>query len=69
MSSKSIDKKFVKIDEYKDEENFDLKHIIIPFSLVFLKDEKFIYEGCEKIPFNKRDSLYQEILLNEFRDY
>ena len=69
MSSKSIDKKFVKIDEYKDEEFFDLKRVIIPFSLVFLKVGKFIYDGSEKIPFSRRDPLYKKILLNEFRDY
>ena len=66
MSSKSIDKKFVKIDEFKDEEYFDLKCVIIPLSLVFLKTEQFIYDGTEKIPFSKRDPLYKKILNNEF---
>jgi len=66
MSSKSLDKKFVEIDEFKDEEYFDLKRVIVPFSLVFLKDEQFIYDGTEKIPFSKRDPLYKKILNNEF---
>ncbi len=66
MSSKSIDKKIVEIDEFKDEEYFDLKRVMVPFSLVFLKDEQFIYDGKEKIPFSKRDPLYKKILNNEF---
>lgn len=66
MSSKSIDKKIVEIDEFKDEEYFDLKRVMVPFSLVFLKDEQFIYDGTEKIPFSKRDPLYKKILNNEF---
>jgi len=65
MSSKSLDKKSVKI-EFQEEEYFDLKHVVIPFSLVFLKNEKFIYDGSERIPFNKRDLLYKTILLQEF---
>ncbi len=68
MSSRSIKKKFVKI-EYKEEaEYFDLKRVVIPFSLFFPKDERFIYDGNEKIPFNKRDPLYKTILLQEFSD-
>lgn len=66
MSSKSIKKRFVEI-EY-EEEYFNLKRIIIPFSLFFLKDERFIYDGSEKIPFSKRDPLYKTILLHEFSD-
>jgi len=62
MSSKSLDKKFVKI-EFKEE---DLKRVVIPFSSVFLKNEKFIYDGSEKVPFSKRDPLYKTILLQEF---
>lgn len=65
MSSKSIEKKFVKI-EYEEEDHFDVKHCIIPFSLVFPKGEKFIYNGSEKMAFGKRDSLYQTIFLQEF---
>jgi hypothetical protein len=68
MSSRSIKKKFVKI-EYKEEaEYFDLKRVVIPFSLFFPKDEIFIYDGNEKIPFSKRDPLYKTILLREFSD-
>ncbi len=65
MSSKSITKRFVKI-EYKEEDVFNLKSVIIPFSLFFLKDERFTYDGREKMPFDKRDPLFKIILLQEF---
>ncbi len=65
MSSKSPEKKFVNVEIIEDD-NFDPKQVIIPFSLFFLKDEHFIYDGSEKIPFTKRDSLYQTIFLQEF---
>ena len=67
MSSKSIEKNFVEIEQ-KEEEYFDLKRVVIPFSLVFLKNEQFIYNGTEKIPFSKRDPLYKAIILHEFSD-
>ena len=67
MSSKSIEKKFVKI-AYKEKEDLDLKRIIIPFSYYFRKDERFIYDGSEKIPFSKRDPLFRTVLLQEFSD-
>ena len=65
MSSKAIKRKFVKI-EYEEEDNFDVKHISIPFSSFFPKKQKFIYDGSEKMPF--RDSLFKTILLQEFSD-
>jgi len=64
MSSKGIKKEFIEI-EY-EEEDLTLRRIIVPFSLFFLKDERFIYDGSEKIPFRKRDPLYKNILLHEF---
>lgn len=67
MSSKSVEKKFVKF-EYKEEDYLDLKHCIIPFSYFFRRKERFIYDGNEKIPFRKRDSLYKSIFLQEFKD-
>ena len=67
MSSKSIEKKFVKI-ENKEEDNFDVKNCVIPFSLVFPRAERFIYDGTEKMTFSKRDPLYQAIFLQEFVD-
>ena len=67
MSSKSIDKKFVKI-EYEEEDHFDVKHCIIPFSELFPKPEVFIYDGTEKMSFRKRESLFRTILLQEFCD-
>lgn len=66
MSSKSIKEGFVEI-EY-EEEDFNLKRVVIPFSLFFLKDEKYIYNGSEEIPFKERDPLYKTILLHEFTD-
>jgi len=65
MSSKSPGKRFVKI-EYKEEEDLDLKRVVIPFSYYFRKDERFIYDGSEKIPFSKRNASYRSILLQEF---
>jgi len=38
-------------------------NIVIPFKLMVRKD---IYEGNEKIPFQKRDPKFQAILRNEF---
>lgn len=67
MSSKSIDKKFVKV-VYKEEENLDLRSIVIPFSLFFLRHEKYIYDGSEKMLFSKRDPLFKSIFLQEFSD-
>ena len=67
MSSKSI-KKFVKIEYKEEEEFFDLKRVVTPFSLFFLKDERYIYDGSEKILFSRRDPLYKTILLQEFSD-
>lgn len=67
MSSKPIERKFVKI-EVKEEVNFDVKNCIIPFSLLFPKGERYIYDGSEKLPFSKRDPLYQTIFLQEFCD-
>lgn len=68
MSSKSIEKKFVKIEVIEDD-NFDLKHVIIPFPLFFLKDDRLIYDGSERMSFSKRDPLYQKNFLNEFSEF
>lgn len=67
MSSRSIKKNFGKIDD-KEEEYFDLKRVITPFSLFFLKNEEFIYDTGEKVPFSRRIPLYKSILLHEFDD-
>lgn len=66
MSSKSIEKKIIKIEYKEEDEYFDLKRVVTPFSLFFLKDERYIYDGSEKIPFNKRDPLYKTAFLHEF---
>ena len=67
MSSKSTDKKVIHI-EFETKESFEVKDIVIPYSLFFRKQEPFIYSGQERIPFEKRNPLYKSILLNEFRD-
>ena len=67
MSSKSVDKKYHEI-EYDIRESFQIKNLIIPFSLFFGNQESCIYSGEEKIPFKKRHPLYKVILLNEFRE-
>jgi hypothetical protein len=66
MSSKSIDKKVVHLD-IEITESFQVKDIIIPYSLFFRRQEPFIYSGQEKMPFEKRHPLYKSIMLNEFR--
>lgn len=67
LSSKAIERKFVRI-ECEEEERFDIKHISIPFSSFFRKEQKFIYDGSEKMPFIIRESLFKTILLQEFSD-
>ena len=46
-----------------------LSKIVIPFSEV-IRDSNIpdVYVGYEKIPFEKRDSLYQTIMRQEFAD-
>ena len=66
MSSKSIKRKFKNIiEENIPEEPVDVKELVIAFS-DFIKSKSFIYNGNEKIPFNKRHPIYQAILRNEF---
>ena len=67
MSSKSPEKKFVTID-YTEEDSFDIKRVVIPFSLFFPKREHLIYDGSEKIRFHKRDPLFKTILIQEFTE-
>ena len=67
MSSKSIDRKAVHLDD-EVKESFQVKDIVIPYSLFFRKQEPFIYSGQEKMTFEKRHPLYKTIMLNEFRE-
>lgn len=67
MSSRAIDKKYHEI-EYDIRESFQIKNLIIPFSLFFGNQDSYIYSGEEKIPFKKRHPLYKVILLNEFKE-
>ncbi|NVM34412.1 MAG: hypothetical protein HWN81_02375 [Candidatus Lokiarchaeota archaeon] len=66
MSSKTLDKKFEdNIEESIAKQPVNLKEFVIPFS-EFIRSEKYIYFGSEKIPFKERHPVYQVILRNEF---
>jgi len=68
MSSKALEKKIEEvIDEDDIKKPVNMKELVISFS-DFIKSKYFIYYGNEKIPFNKRHSIYQAILRNEFMD-
>ena len=67
----AIEKKITIFREIMDqfEKDFypDISAAVISFTNIGIKDEsKYIYDGHEKIPFNERDSTYQEIFINEF---
>jgi hypothetical protein len=66
MSSESIDKRFHDFI-LKKEVIFNIKDIVIPFTQIFPKNEEFIYNGSEKIPFKNRHPIYKAIFLNEFQ--
>ena len=68
MSSKIIEKKIHEI-KFEIQESFQVKNIIIPFSLFFMNREEYIYTGEERLPFNKKHPLYKTLLLNEFREW
>jgi len=65
MSSEIKKRKYQEPEE-PTEENFDVKTLILPFSLLPGKKEEFIYTGGEKIPFRERHPVYQELFLGEF---
>jgi len=45
----------------------DISHLIIPFSEFFKnKNDYFIYNGTEQIPFKEKDPEFIEIMENEF---
>ena len=48
------------------EEKFDVKALILPFSLMLGKKEEYIYTGGEKILFSNRHPIYRELFLSEF---
>ena len=57
--------------EIMDYENFEslLSKIVIPFSeLIGGSNIPDVYAGSEKIPFEKRNPLYQTIMKQEFTD-
>ena len=65
MSSRSTKERISEVN-YDNEERLNIRRIITPFSVLSPLREEFIYDGTEKIPFHKRDPLYQAILLGEF---
>ena len=68
MSSK-IEKKKYQEPEEPIYETFDIKTIILPFSLINGTKEEFIYTGEERILFRRRHPIYVTIFLNEFSEY
>jgi len=56
------------VQEIEDIEKFpDISSLIIPFSVAFKKfNPPDIYNGEEIIPFDEKDLLFKEILINEF---
>ncbi|KKM22327.1 MAG: hypothetical protein K940chlam5_01004 [Candidatus Anoxychlamydiales bacterium] len=61
MSSEVKKRKYL---EPKDpiKEKFDVRNVIIPFSLMSGKIEEYNYIGEEKIPFSKRHPICREFL-------
>ena len=68
MSSKIIEKKIHEI-KFEIKESFQIRSIMIPFSLFFMNREKYIYSGEERMSFKKRHPLFKAILMNEFREW
>ena len=64
--SSEIKKKKYQGPEEPIEEKFDVRALIIPFSLMLGKKEEYIYTGGEKIPFSNRHPIYRELILSEF---
>ena len=67
MSSEIKKKKYQGL-EGPIEERFDIKALILPFSLIPGKKEEYIYTGGEKIPFSERHPVYRELFLSEFSE-
>ena len=65
MSSEIKKRKYQGLEE-QIEENFDVKTIILPFSLMSGKKEEYIYTGGEKLPFRKRHPEYKRLFMSEF---
>jgi len=64
--SSNIKKRKYQEPEEPIEKNFNIKTVILPFSLMPGKKDEYIYIGGEKMPFSKRHPVYQEIFLSEF---
>ena len=69
MSLKVEHKKIVEIGQEVEEANvfLDISRLIIPFSVAFNTNHTpDIYDGEELIPFDKKDSLFKKLLIDEF---
>ena len=69
LSLKIEHKKIVKIGQEVDEADvfLDISRLIIPFSVAFNTNHTpDIYDGEELIPFEKKDSIFKKLLINEF---
>jgi len=54
-------------EEINDDDSFNYSKVVIPFSDLIHRTELLdVYSGAENIPFEKRDTEYKKILLNEF---
>ena len=55
------------IDQFENQFYPDLSEAVVSFSDVGEKnEEKYIYHGHERIPFNERHPTYQKLFIREF---
>ena len=69
LSLKVEYKKIVDVEQEVEETDvfLDISRLIIPFSVAFNTNHTpDIYNGEELIPFEKRDSVFRKLLINEF---
>jgi hypothetical protein len=69
MSSHTVEKKVIIFPCYDSdrEESINFKEILIPFSNFECSHNLiYIYNGNEKIKFNKRHPVYRRLLFDEF---
>jgi len=68
LSLKVEHKKIVEVGQEVEEfDVLDISRLIIPFSVAFNTNHTpDIYDGEELIPFEKKDSLFKKLLINEF---
>ena len=69
MGLKVEHKKIVEVGQEVEEVDvfIDMSRLIIPFSVAFNTNHTpDIYDGEELIPFEKQDSIFKKLLINEF---